>query len=428
MATPKRHRLVAMVMLLALTVQGFAIPIHAASAGQAEGEVTLWTEFTAGGSKAGIEELIAEWHSKDNGITIEHRPIGNEQFFTVIRTALAGGEPPDLLQYEGYQQTRDFAEAGQLMDLTDWWNANQDRFALQSAGERACTYEGKIYCVPYTYQTGWQIYYNPEILAENDIDVPETYEEFLSAAETLKNNGVTPIALGAKDGWPAVHWYMNFLVQRCGVDQVYSAIEGSGAKFTDPCFTEAAADLQNLAQEGYFSAGAASDDYGTAQAIFLSGRAAFFQTGSWFAAGWEAQPPQFDVGIMPFPRIADAAHSNDITGAVTHVFGIPSDAENPEAAMEVLDWMASEEGAEIWSSNGEMSMVDGAVDAAPPHMQELWAGVQTADSALPWIENELPPGVGEDKVYTGTVALIVGDMTPEEFSKSVQDALEATRP
>ena len=53
--------------------------------------------------------------------TGDHRypsPIGNEESFTVIRTALSGGEPPDVMQYEGYQQTRDFAAAGQLTDLT----------------------------------------------------------------------------------------------------------------------------------------------------------------------------------------------------------------------------------------------------------------------------------------------------------------------
>nr|MBA3413910.1 hypothetical protein [Chloroflexia bacterium] len=50
---------------------------------------------------------------------------------------------------------------------------------------------------------------------------------------------------------------------------------------------------------------------------------------------------------------------------------------------------------------------------------------QEAELALPWIENELPPGVGEDRIYTGTVALINGSTTPEEFSQGVQDALVA---
>jgi raffinose/stachyose/melibiose transport system substrate-binding protein len=400
---------------------------HAPAMAQPAGEVALWTGFTAGGEAAGIEELVETWNAMDNGITVTHRPIGNEEHFTVIRTALAGGEPPDLMQYEGYQQTRDFAAAGQLTDLTEWWEANQDRFALADAGARACTYEGKIYCVPFTYATGWQIYYNPEILEANGIEVPTTYEEFLAALETLKNAGVTPIAIGAIDGWPAEHWYMAFLVQRCGVETIYQAIEQSGASFTDECFVQAAADLQQLAQAGYLSPGATSDDYGTAQALFLAGQAAFFQTGSWFASGWEETPPAFDVGIMPFPRMEESEFTADVTGAITHVIAIPSGAENPEAAMAVLEWLGSDEAGAIWARNGNISVVQGAVEEnAPEVVQNLWASVGDAEAALPWIENELPPGVGEDKVYSGTVALLNGSMTPEQFSQSVQEALEGS--
>ena len=57
--------------------------------------------------------------------------------------------------------------------------------------------------------------------------------------DTLKAAGVTPIALGAIDGWPAEHWWMAFLVQRCGVETVYQAIEQNGASFTDECFVQA---------------------------------------------------------------------------------------------------------------------------------------------------------------------------------------------
>ena len=94
---------------------------------QPSGDVSLWTEFTQGGEATGIDEMVETWNAMGNGITVTHRPIGNEEFFTVIRTALAGGEPPDLLQYEGYQQTRDFAAAGQLTDLTELWEANQEQ-------------------------------------------------------------------------------------------------------------------------------------------------------------------------------------------------------------------------------------------------------------------------------------------------------------
>ena len=398
---------------------------------QGSGEVSMWTEFTAGGEAAGIEELVNTWNGKNNGITINHRPIGNDEFFTVVRTGLAGGEPPDLLQFEGYQQTRDFAAAGQLEDITDLWNRVKDNFDLADAGEAACTYEGKVYCIPYTFLTGWQIFYNPDLLAQNNIEVPTTMEEFLDAAQKLKDAGVTPVALGNQAGWPGEHWWMGFLVQRCGVDTVYSAIRQEGAKFTDECFVQAATDFQNLAKSGFLSPGAASDDYGLGQAVFESGKAAFFQTGAWYASGWDQPgqtPTPFEIAIMPFPRFSDAANQEDVFGAITHVFAVPSNAKNKEAALSVLEWLASSEAGNIWAKNGNASVIKGAVDtSAPQVVKDLYTNAKAATKSLPWLENELPPGVGEDKIYNGTVALITGDMTPEEFTQSIQEALEAAQ-
>jgi ABC-type glycerol-3-phosphate transport system substrate-binding protein len=402
-----------------------------APAVKGSGEVNMWTEFTAGGEAAGIEELVNTWNAKNNGITINHRPIGNDEFFTVVRTGLAGGEPPDLLQYEGYQQTRDFAGAGQLEDITDLWNRVKGNFDLADAGEAACTYNGKVYCIPFTFLTGWQIYYNPDILTQNGITVPTTMEEFLAAAEKLKAAGITPIALGNQAGWPGEHWWMGFLVQRCGVDTVYQAIHKEGAKFTDACFVQAAADFQNLAKSGYLSPGAASDDYGLGQALFESGKAAFFQTGAWYASGWDQPgntPTPFKISIMPFPRFTDAANQEDVFGAITHVWGVPSNAKNKDAALSVLEWLASDEAGNIWAKNGNASVIQGAVDqSAPQVVKDLYTNAKAAKKSLPWLENELPPGVGEDKIYNGTVALITGEMTPEQFTQSIQDALEAAQ-
>jgi raffinose/stachyose/melibiose transport system substrate-binding protein len=407
-------------LLLAITPPRATASTHPA---KPSGLVTVWTEWTAGGQSSGFKALIAAWNAKHTGITIKHRPIGNDVFFTVIRTGLAGGEPPDLLQYEGYQQTRDFAAAGHLLDLTSWWNVHKNMFVLPAAAERACSYQGRMYCFPFTYYTGWEIYYNPGILAKYHIAVPKTWDEFLTATARLKKNGVTPIALGDKDGWPGEHWFMNFLVQRCGVATVYKAINQNGAKWTDPCFVQSASDFQALQTKGYFSPGATSDDFGAGQAYFLAGKAAFFQTGSWFASGWASSPPPFKVGIMPFPRMKDAPYHNDVTGAVTDVWGIPSKGKNPQAARAFLEWMFTPEATKIWAQNGNMSMVTGAVDKyAPPVIRQLFGLVEHAHAALPWIENELPPGVGEDKVYNGTVALLSGTMTPAQFCKSIQSA------
>lgn len=394
----------------------------------ADNQVTFWHAFTGGAEGAGINRIVKDFNERAEDYSVKQRPISNEEHFTVVRTGLAGNSPPDVVAFEGYQQTRDFAKAGQLQDLTSFWDEHSEDFILDESAERACTYEGKVYCIPYTFHTGWQLYYNADLLAEHDVEPPTTYDEFLAAADKLKNAGVTPIAIGAKDGWPATHWWMAFLVQRCGVEHVYDAIEGSGGKFTDPCFVAASEDLAQLADKDYFSSGAVSDDYGASLGVFRSEKAAFFQTGSWLAAGLLEDPTDFETGIVPFPRLADDEHPGDIIGAVTHVFGISADAKNPDGAMDFLEYLVSDRSTDIWARQGLLSLADGAVEQhGPDEILPLWDAVLEAETSLPWIENELPPGVGEDKVYNGTAALIAGRMDAREFTESIQTALEAER-
>jgi len=239
---------------------------------------------------------------------------------------------------------------------------------------------------------------------------------------------VTPIALGDKDGWPGEHWWMNFLVQRCGVTKVYSAIQKNGAKFTDACFTQAASDYQSMQTKGYFSTGSSSDTYDTAQALFLAGKAAFFQTGSWFASGWQTQPPHFKAGIMAFPRMGSTKFTGDVTGAVTHVLGISSKSKHRAEALKFLTWLAGSQASNIWAKDGNMALYHNAVaKSSPTVIKNLYQNVAKAKHSLPWVENELPPGVGEDKIYNGTVALLTGSMTPQQFTSSIQSALAAAK-
>jgi raffinose/stachyose/melibiose transport system substrate-binding protein len=405
-----------------------------ASCGLAGGEgtstdqVTFWHAFTAGAESGAIKDILKEFGADSDAYTVKDRGIGNEEHFTVVRTGLAGGAPPDLVHYEGYQQTRDFAKAGQLTDLTDFWAEHEDKFILKESAERACTYDGKIYCIPYTFHSGFQMYYNAEMLEKHGVAPPQDFSALTAAADQLKQEGVTPLAIGAKDGWPAMHWWMNFIVQRCGVDHVYDVIEDRGAKFTDECFVQAAEDLAGMADAGYFGSAPASNDYGTAISVFSSQKAALFHTGSWYAAELLDSPTKFEYGVIPFPRHQDAQFPDDITGAVTHVFGIPTKAKNPEGAKALLEHLMTEQSTARWAEAGLFSLVEGAVEEhGPEEVKPLWEAVLAAEASLPWLENELPPGVGEDAIYNGTTALVAGRLTPQEFVESVQAALEKSR-
>jgi raffinose/stachyose/melibiose transport system substrate-binding protein len=98
------------------------------------------------------------------------------------------------------------------------------------------------------------------------------------------------------------------------------------------------------------------------------------------------------------------------------------------ALVEFLEYLIQDEATEIWAGKGLLSLVDGAFEQhGPVEITPLWEAVLEAEDSLAWMENELPPGVGEDKVYNGTTEIVAGRMDAEEFTESVQAALEATR-
>ena len=389
------------------------------------GEVSLWHEFAAAPSSTAMTQITAAFNRAPTTTTIKERPIGGADYFTVIRTALASNKVPDVLQYEGNQQTRDFAKAGQLLDITKFWRQHKSRFQFAGAGEASCSYKGRIYCIPFALNTSSQIYFNPTILKQNGIAPPRTWEAFTAALAKLDANGVTPLALAGKEKWPASHWYNLLLVNRCGVDRVIAAEKQQhGVKFTDPCFVRAATDLENLG--AYFAPGFASADYGTAVALFKSGKTAFFQMGDWFVGDYVSAPPKFKVGIIGFP--APGGHARGIVGGVPTVYGIPKKAKNQAGALEVLDWLTTRPPGVIWARTaGQMAMQKGAVAAgAPPQIKLIWTKISQVDKVLTWTDLDTPPAVGEDAIYNGAVAVLTGTMTPEAFSASIQKAVRAS--
>ena len=74
-----------------------------------------------------------------------------------------------------------------------------------------------------------------------------------ATVEQLKGAGIAPIALGAKDAWPAAHWYYWFALRECSTETLQSAADD--LDFSDECWITAGEDLQELAALEPFNQG-----------------------------------------------------------------------------------------------------------------------------------------------------------------------------
>ena len=62
-------------------------------------------------------------------------------------------------------------------------------------------------------------WYNKDLFTQAGIDAPAgTWDELLEQIQTLKDAGITPIAVGAGDKWPAHFWYSYLMVRLGGAD------------------------------------------------------------------------------------------------------------------------------------------------------------------------------------------------------------------
>jgi len=413
----------------ALGASPVAARVQAAPARQRT-ELSFWSEWQQDPEKATAEKLIDQFNQSQSDVTIVHRPIENEQFFTVLRTGFTSGDPPDLFQHEGHNNLMQFVIPGEIEDISDFWEKNPGRFLTGT--DQSIMYQGKYYGVPFTVHTDTQIYYNDAVLSKNGIDgkALKTWDDYLAAFEKLKSSGISPIAFGNKFGWPGSQWFFAFLCRWVGTEKVLDlCARKNDYKWTDPDIVQAAKFYTDLNDKGYFSSGKASDDYPGATALLFAGRAGFFQTGSWFIADAVTNaPPDFKLGMNVFPTIAGG--KGDPKEIVMQAIGGLSiskkgAAKNRQAAVAFLDWITQLPQAQLWVKEASsISPVVGAVTAETANEYLLSIvndQINGNTGSFPFLEHILPKTVGEEKIWMGSVGVLTGQLTAETWMQSVEE-------
>ena len=72
-------------------------------------------------------------------------------------------------------------------------------------------------------------------------------------ARSSRDAGIDPIAVGAKDAWPAAHWYYWLSLRICSPDVYEESM--ANKDFSAECWTAAGEKLQELNDAGYFNEG-----------------------------------------------------------------------------------------------------------------------------------------------------------------------------
>ena len=403
-----------------------AEPAATEPAADAPVTITWWHITTKDPGLSDWQKMADDYMAEHPNVNIEITVLENEAFKTKLTTVMQSGDPPDIFQSWGGGTFNQQVEAGLLKDITADLEADaawRDSFAPGALG--VYSYQGKNYGVPWDMgMVGF--WYNKDLFEQAGIDAPPaTWDEFLEDVQTLKDAGITPIAIGEGDKWPGMHFW-NYLATRiCGREKFEAAMARTGS-FADPCFVEAGVKLQELLaiepfQEGFL--GATHDEM---QATFGNGLAAMELSGQWAsstqAANAADQVGVENLGLFGFPAVdGGAGAGTDVVGG-GNGFAIGKNAE-PEA-MDFVKYLTSVENQTVIAANGSgIPVVKGAEQGlTDPNMLQVAETFAAADYFQLYYDQFLPPATGS--VLNDSVqGLFAGTLAPAEVAQAVEDSV-----
>lgn len=165
------------------------------------------------------------------------------------------------------------------------------------------TYEEETYAVSRFY-TCRGIIYDRRVFEELNLEIPETYQEFMQLCEQLKANGITPLVVGAGDTWHLQHWidglFENDVKQK--VPDWISQRNAGKVHWTDKEPLKMLTQMQQLFQDGNVEENyRTTTDAGTIE-VLTQDRAAMLYSGTWMFSQIAKADPQFEIGWFFLPQ------------------------------------------------------------------------------------------------------------------------------
>ena len=388
--------------------------------------MTFWHNSTTGDGKAYWAATVADFEAAHPNVKISIQAIQNEDMDGKLQTALNSGSPPDIFMARGGGKLADIVAAGQAMDLTNSIDP-ATKAAVPEAVLNAFAVDGKQYGMPTSVLPGG-MYYSKDLYKKAGItDTPKTMADLSAAVAKLKAAGTEPIALGAKDAWPAAHYFYFFALRDCSKDTMDAAVKDK--TFKDPCWLKAGQDLQTFAATTPFNKGflttSAQQGAGSSAGLLANHKAAMELMGAWepgvVASLTPDQKPLADLGWFPFPSVdGGVAPPAAMMGGVD---GYSCSAKAPKECPEFLNFYMQKKYQENYAKAFQTlpASKDAQDVVTDPALKAVLASYNSAPYVMVWLDTAYGLGVG-NAMNTGVVNMLAGKGDPASIVQAMNDA------
>jgi alpha-glucoside transport system substrate-binding protein len=357
------------------------------------------------------------------GIQIQYE--GSNDFEAQIEVRVSGGDAPDLAFFPQpglmarYQEQMIPASDALTERATAGWSEDWLQYG---------SFDGQLYAQPMSANLKSLVWYSPSYFAENNLEVPETWDDLIALSEAIAEGGTKPwcagIDSGEATGWPVTDWVEDMMLREHGGD-VYDQWVSHDIPFNDPQVADAVDKAGSILKNEDFMNGGYGDVSSMTGVSFEEGglpivenECAMHRQASFYSAQW---PDGTEVGpegdVFAFYLPGNTADDKPLLGGGEFVAAF-RDAPEVDATRQYLAtglFANARMKTGAWASAHQDA--DPAV-AFDPMMKLTVELFQDESAEFRFDASDLMPGnVGSDSFFD--------EMTEWIKGKSTADALDA---
>lgn len=336
-------KIIALTMAVSMT-GAFAVPCMAEDG----------KEITLMASQNWIKDVDNELFVKfeeETGIKVKVSLTPDNEYNTLLGTTLSGGsDAVDMFMYSAGSPMRLDGIPDVAEDLSgETWVDGLENWAVE-----ANTADGKLIGFS-TWGIDYEgILYNKTFFEENNLEVPETWADFMALCDQIKELGVYPLYEGINGTWHTQSWVYGLTPKMCEEKADFADYlnESKENKFADiACFKEGLEQIGQLLSEKdgeepkyYVNDGQAEDWFGSYTSLQNRESVMMF-TYSAYPAELAANGCEDEFGMFPVPLLDNkAAVSNG--GGISKF--INKNSKHIDECKQLLNFLAEKENLETY--------------------------------------------------------------------------------
>jgi ABC-type glycerol-3-phosphate transport system substrate-binding protein len=340
--------LLGVVLLAAVTAFASAKSTKKSAAG-VSGSVSIVGVWT-GPEEKSFNAVLAGFKKLNPDVKVSYKSTGDNTP-TVLATAVAGGNPPDLASVSQPGLVSDFQKKGALKNVDYAKGALTRNYPADIA--KLGVIKGHVYGFLIKGANKSTVWYNVKSFKNAGVTAPKTWGALTKSAGTLKASGTPAFSVGGADGWTLTDLFENIYLRQAGPAK-YDALSKHTIKWTDASVVKALKTMGTILQSGNIAggtSGALQTDFPTSvsNVFAASPKAAMVIEGDFVpgvVAGKNPLKPVSGYNVFPFPAIGNTANYVEGGGDMLMAF------KDSPAIRALVQYLATGAAQTIWAKRG----------------------------------------------------------------------------